>query len=154
MDPDPSPEQLHGHVVCRYEDAQQHDPSVKYAVVIFYLILVRFLPTLHPPGISMTWQMLPKLPRIFESHRLGAPLQLTVIAAQSGLVMWKKRHKRSYELVRLDTLYNCLLPSPSVKEQHCRWLQYTMLLGASHCCCSTLEVQLSALTTCTCQMLV
>ncbi len=24
----------------RYEDAQQHDPSVKYAVVIFYLILV------------------------------------------------------------------------------------------------------------------
>ena len=24
----------------KYEDAQQHDPSVKYAVVIFYLILV------------------------------------------------------------------------------------------------------------------
>ncbi|CAL5224408.1 g7090 [Coccomyxa viridis] len=53
----------------KYEDAQQHDPSVKYAVVIFYLIL------------------------------------LTVIAAQSGLVMWKKRHKRSYELATLMGLW-------------------------------------------------
>jgi len=30
------------HAFCRYEDAQQHDPSVKYAVVIFYLLLVSF----------------------------------------------------------------------------------------------------------------
>ena len=32
--------------------------------------------------------------------------------------MWKKRHKRSYELVCLDMLCNCCLPSPLMKQQH------------------------------------
>ena len=38
------------------------------------------------------------------SQLVSGALQLTVFAAQSGLVVWKKRHKRSYELVFASSL--------------------------------------------------
>ena len=89
--------------------------------------------------------MLPKVLSIYALYRLRAFLQLTVIAAQSGLVMWKKKHKRSYELVRLDMLCDWSLHSASHEESNRHCLQYTMLLGANHCCCQVLPAECSAL---------
>lgn len=54
-------------------------------------------------------------------------VQLTVLGAQSGLVMWKKRHKRSYELVQSHC--SCPLQAPPRIEHEI--LSCCSLLGCS-----------------------
>ena len=108
----------------QYEVAQQHDPAVKYAVVVFYIILVSGLHACICSlmngaracrvGKAITYAFgaacnpckcsskairyrPPHLPST--AHGSLPASQLTMVVAQSALFVWKQRHKRSYELV-------------------------------------------------------
>ena len=108
----------------RYQNAQRHDPQANFAVVAFFLIMVRTWNALH------SWKRFLMLPKrsshSAQSVKVSLPLphvlQITVMLAQSGLLLWKRKHKRSYELVRLqeisfDTLiHECFQQSHSFAE--------------------------------------
>lgn len=114
--------------VRQYQQRHRNDPEVKYAVVIFYLIVVRAYqlqnfsmlpptacndPAIHPRlsrtrlnilgarnmTVSRTFANCSKQPVNVPYMKSWVVLQLTMVGSQSALVYWKKVHKRSYELV-------------------------------------------------------